>query len=914
MTGLKVEVGRWRQIREVLGEALDLPPAERHTFLEKSCEGDPSLLQEVLALLTAAEDESNPLDQPPDLSAFLPPDPQGQRVGPYRILRELGRGGMGVVYLAERADQAFDKKVALKVLRWGRLTSEAVARFRQERQILADLAHPNIARLLDGGTTTDGTPYLVMEYVEGIPIDVWCRQQQLPLAARLELMVKVCDAVAHAHRNLVVHRDLKPGNILVGSDGIPHLLDFGIAKVLATDHVEAVTITGERAMTARYASPEQVRGTAITTLTDVYTLGVILYELLAGRRPTPAHEVDPFVLARLLTDSLPPPPSVTASTLPPDSLPIPPLRWARALGGDVDTMVLKALAVEPSRRYSSAEQLASDLANYLKGLPIYARRESTSYRVRHFLKRNRVVVSGVFLFLLLLVGSLVALSLQAHRLAQERDRAARIAEVLEGVLNWGTPAESRGRVVSARELLDRSSVRIQEQLEQEPTLRAKLVEVIVGVYLSLGEYEAAQRLTHAELGRLAVAGEDKGREAANLVRRQGEILRVTAQFDEAEVVLKQALLMQQRLRPRQPLDVVETLAQQAYLAQARGDFSRALGLRQVALEMRQAEQGDVHLDVARSWNDVGVAYDQLGRYPEAERSYAEGIRVYRALGRERSPEMAALYNNLGATLAFMGRPEDAVHIHTEALAIRLANYGAIHPTVARSFHNLANVRHCWGQWELAHKLGLAEWSIRREVFGPNHPETLRARSFQIELAVARLDLSLLPEAEEVVRQRRELLGDEHPDTARSLGWLGLLILGGSRPELAGPPLHQAHNTFKRVVLTAQMDRAPTLVGLGELAMREGKPAQAELYLREVVALWEKVTLDMYWWLAIARVDLGICLLAQGKRQEATPLLEEGTAVMINLLGAEHPWTKRAVRAHSGDKVIPGVLISAGADR
>ena len=906
-----MEVGRWWQVRELLGEALELPPAERVPFLTRRCTRDPSLVEEVLNLIQAAEHDTNPLDHPLDLSAFLPPDPRGQRVGPYRVLRELGRGGMGVVYLAERADLAFDKKVALKVLRRGLLSPATVARFRLERQILADLDHPHIARLLDGGATSDGTPYLVMEYVEGVSIDQWCREQRPGLNARLELMGRVCEAVAYAHRNLIVHRDLKPGNILVGPDGIPHLLDFGIAKVLVTDTAEAMTVTGERAMTAQYASPEQVRGEAITTLTDVYALGVILYEVLAGRRVTPRHITDPLLLARALTESQPVAPSIAAMNLAPELLPEPPTRWAKGLAGDVDTIVLKALAVDPARRYSSAEQMGLDLTNFLQGRPIFARRDSTPYRVRHFLKRNRVVVGAVLLFLLLLVGSVVALSLQAHRLARERDRAAQIAELLKGVLVGGNPAESRGRVVSARELLDRSWARIQAQLRGDPILRTELAQVIVGVYLSLAEYEAALSLAEAELGHLDATGAGQSREAASLMRRRGEILRVTAHFDESEAELRRALDIQNKLRPRQPLDVAETTTQLGSLAQARGDFAGALVLRQAALEIRKAEQGPIHQDVARCWSDLGVVYDQLGRYSEAERSYGEALKVYQALGRQRSPEMASVYNNLGATLAFLGRPEDALHTHTQALSIRLENYGSAHPSVARSFHNLANVRHCWGQLELAHALGLAELSIRRGVFGPNHPETLLARSFQVELAVARLDRSLLPEAEEVVQLRRDLLGEDHPETAWSLGLLGLLLLGGDRPELAGPPLHQSHDIYGRMVFTSQMDRAETLVGLGELAMGEGKPAQAELYLREAVDLWEKVTLDRFWWLAIARVDLGICLLVQGRKQEATPLLEAGTRVLMGLLGPSHPWTVRAIRARSGDIGTPGVMISAG---
>jgi serine/threonine protein kinase len=401
---------RWKEIEEVFQTALDLPPVERRGYIAEACAGDDTLREQVEALVAqhdaAGEFIETPaldvvaLRPPPDQSAAAPMtesfvDPSiGRRIGAYRITREIGRGGMGAVYLAERADSEFRLSVAVKLIKRGMDTDFILRRFRNERQILASLDHPHIARLLDGGTTEDGLPYFVMEYIEGLPIYRYCDERKLTLRERLALFRKVCDAVHYAHRNLVIHRDIKPSNILVTPDGKPKLLDFGIAKVLNPEIAEAITLdptaTAMRLMTPEYASPEQVQGLRVTPATDVYSLGILLYELLTGHRPYRLRNRAPHDIARVICEDEPPNPSVRI-TSPDDLLPAPAqaedhttlsyLYWSRGstveslrreLAGDLDNIVMKALRKEPERRYQTAEELRDDITRYLEGRPVLA--------------------------------------------------------------------------------------------------------------------------------------------------------------------------------------------------------------------------------------------------------------------------------------------------------------------------------------------------------------------------------------------------------------------------------------------------------------------------------------------------------------------------------------------------------------
>src|SRR5690606_8890662 len=405
--------------------------------------------------------------------------PLGGRVGAYRLVEEIGRGGMGTVYLAERDDAEFEKRVALKLVKRGMDTDDILLRFRYERQILASLEHPSIARLYDGGAAPDGRPYLVMEYIEGEPITRYAERHQLGIEERLRLFVGVCGAVAFAHRNLVVHRDIKPSNILIGSDGSPKLLDFGIARLLdpAAPDAMPLTRTGLRLLTPEYASSEQRLGQPATTATDVYALGLVLYELLAGTRADPERLHRPSTVA-------------TREDV------------RRRLRGDLDTIVLRALADDPERRYASADQLGDDIERHLGGLPVHARGDSVGYRTGRFVRRHRVAVAAAALVVLSLVTGLGAAVVQAERAAGERDvaqqeraRAEQISTFVLDLFSASDPlAADGGDTLRVRQLVDRSVDRVRAELATQPQLQAQMLITLGRVYRNLGLYGRGEEL------------------------------------------------------------------------------------------------------------------------------------------------------------------------------------------------------------------------------------------------------------------------------------------------------------------------------------------------------------------------------------------------------------------------------------
>jgi serine/threonine-protein kinase len=506
----------WLEMERLFNEALGHDPATRTRWLAAACP-DEALRAEVERLLAAeagAEDRLRDV-----LAGAVPPAPieKATRIGPYRLIHELGRGGMGSVWLAERADAEYVDRVAIKLIRADAASPGLIRRFLSERQILANLKHPNIARLLDGGTTDDGRPYLVMEYIEGDPIDVYCDRHRLSVADRIALVRQVAGALQFAHTNLVVHRDIKPSNILVTSDGAPRLLDFGIAKILdpaTMPHRVAETGTGHRLMTPAYASPEQVRGDAVTTAADVYSIAVVLYELLTGRLPYRTESAQPHDLARLILEVQPEQPSTAVAADAPVERNTTLQRLRRQLEGDLDNILLVALRKEPERRYASIEQFAADLGRHLDGHPVVARPDTWPYRAGKFVKRNRgAVAAGMSTFLTLAFFAL-SVAIQANRIRRERDIANREREKAESVTAFlvdvfdaADPNNARGTEVTAREILAEGGRKAKTELADQPEVQAAAMETIGNVYRALGEYDsAAPFLQAAHDRRLAALG------------------------------------------------------------------------------------------------------------------------------------------------------------------------------------------------------------------------------------------------------------------------------------------------------------------------------------------------------------------------------------------------------------------------
>lgn len=750
----------FEQMEELFREALAYPVHERSAFLRQACE-DRGLREEVEALLDADAD-SVPFLQTLDVSmmevleevtsTFVDDEagafaqtPWMPQVGPYRLLRELGRGGMGTVYLAERDD--VEKTVALKLVRNSLAAPQTVQRFLLERRILARLKHPNIAQLLDAGMTPDQTPYFAMEYVEGESLTAYCDRRQLGVQERLALFQSVCEAVHYAHQNLVIHRDLKPSNILVEEGGTVKLLDFGIAKLMEdNDDTAGLTHTGMRMMTPRYAAPEQVRGEPVTTVTDVYALGVILYELLTGHGPYALQGRTPGDIERVICEQDPARPSTkvihektvtlqdgSTGTLTPEMIgaarATEPVRLQRQLRGDLDTICLKALAKEPDQRYASVEALLEDVKRYLVGLPVQAQPSTAMYRTKKFVRRHRISM-GITTAVLVLITSVV--SGFTIQLAQERDRvrvAANTAEsaltfIVEDVFDVADPysmSPVRGDTVTARTLLLQGASRIDEKLAGQPKIQAVLLDKVGQVYAHLAMYEESETLLRKAVTlREELLGEEDP-EVATTLTHLAKALRLQGKYEEAEPAYQRALAMRQSLFGNDHIDVSDALHNLANLKQDTGDYEAADSLYQQALAIERELYGGDHLDIASTLNNMGTLLQDIGDYDGAESRYQEALAMRQKLLGKEHPEVANSLNNMGTLLHDKKAYAEAETIHREALAMRRKLFGETHPDVANSLSNLAAVVMRTSGYQDAAQLMQEALAIEKSLLGEDHP-------------------------------------------------------------------------------------------------------------------------------------------------------------------------------------------------
>ncbi len=906
---------RWRQLEPILGRALKLPPSERPAFLGHACAADPTLRAEVETLLGADAAAGRFLEEGAyEYAAELLSEwrqegrhvalPSGQRIGPYRIVRELGRGGMGVVYLAERADGQFDQQVALKLIRQGGDFDAVVRRFLAERQILARLRHENIARLFDGGLAEpasgqpeDRQPYFIMELVEGAPITDYCDERRLSVEQRLALFLQVGRAVQYAHRNLVVHRDLKPSNILVTDQGRVKLLDFGIAKLLAQeqDATEAVlTQTGRLVLTPQYAAPEQARSEAVTTATDVYALGLVLYELLAGRRPYRVAGLGPLEMARVICEVEPDPPSVvvgrveerrhadgTATTIAPEALGrqrgVTAERLRRQLQGDLDTIVLKALKKEPERRYQSADQFVEDVQRYLAGLPVVAQPDTLGYRLRKFVGRHRVGVAAALALLVLLavvLGLLGQRAAQAERIQQEAAKLETVQEFLVGLFEVSDPENVERRDITARELLDRGVERI-AQLADQPEVQAALSQVLGVVYRQLGMYPEARTLLEQALAQRRALHGSEHVDVARSLSELAWLLDDMGTYDEAERLYREALAMQRKLLGNEHEDVAESLNNLALLLYHKGALDEAEAFLREALDLGRSLLGDEHPHLATGMNNLAMLLHDQGSYDEAERLYRQALAMRRNLLGVQHPHIANNLANLATLLQARGNYEEAESLLREALAMERNLLGDEHPSIASDLNNLAMLLRDRGNYDEAESLLREALAMERNLLGDEHPHLATGLN---NLAMLLHDQGSYDEAERLYRQAlamlRNLLGDEHPHVATGLNNLATLLHDqGSYDE--AERLYRQALAMRRKLLGAQHPSvAQSLHRLGQLALDRRRLDEAEPLLRQALALRLEAFGAADDRTAQTQTTLGICLTALGAYEEAESLLRE----------------------------------------
>jgi len=683
---------RWREISPYLDHALSLPEDERGAWLAEFRTQEPDLfvlleklLEEHQALAQERFLETQP-SRPTDESAT-----RGRSVGAYRLISLIGEGGMGSVWLAERGDGRFERQVAIKFLHFALVSPGLAERFKREGKILAQLAHPHIAELIDAGVTLNREPYLVLEYVQGKQIDEYCDDHKLGLDARIRLFLEVLAAVAHAHANLVVHRDIKPPNVLINSDGKVKLLDFGVSKLLgdtgSDNAATLLTLESGAGLTPLFAAPEQVNGGAITTATDVYAMGVLLFLLLTGQHPTGPGRRSPADLVKAITETDPPKPSDAvaaphiesglneavkrAST--PDKL-------RRQLRGDLDTIIAKALKKNPNERYASVVALGADLRHYLDHEPLSARPDAIAYRVGKYIRRHRVGVTVAAAIVMLLAGFVVMQAVQLRRITRERDRADRIAQFMTNMFKVADPSQKLGNTVTARDVLDKAAHDIDTGLARDPELQARLMYVMGMSFNNLGLYSRAQKLFERSA---QVAGSSLG--PVNV----------------------------QTLRSRQRL--AWTLFQQ-------GQFTAAEAHQRSLVEDEKRAFGPKNEEVIGAMGDLATTLSEEGRLPEAEQMQRDVLDVQKQVLGPEAPYTLSSMDNLAITLLYEGRLDEADKLEKETLAIQRRVHGQENLTTIHYMMNEAEIEAGMGALGEAEKMSLDLMDLERRLIGPESPE------------------------------------------------------------------------------------------------------------------------------------------------------------------------------------------------
>jgi serine/threonine-protein kinase len=901
-----METARWQQIKSLFQETFERPAEEQSAFLQAACAGDAELRRAVQRLLHAHARASGFLDASPvlDHGGSPPAPPDGSeageaalplRIGPYRVTRELGRGGMGTVYLAEREEPGLRKTVAIKVVRVEMGSDLVLRRFRTERQILAALEHPGIARLYDGGSE-GGLPYFVMEYVDGQDLLSYCDVHGLSIAERLRLFVRVCEAVQYAHQGFVIHRDLKPSNILVTAAGEPKLLDFGIAKLVTphgTDEGFEETRTVARLLTPQYASPEQLRGERMTTASDVYSLGVILYQLLCGRLPYRFKTRSPAEIERAISEAEPKAPSTAAmrtdtsakdgasGTAAAEAVSAnrqsTPRKLRRLLHGDLDNIALKALRKEPGERYATAAELSADVRRHLEGFPVQARPARRAYRAMKFVRRHRAGVSAATFALLSLVVGLGIAVWQARVARAERDRAEaeaakaqEIARFLGGVFQGANPLQARGQTITARDLLDRGTSSIATELKGQPDIQASLLLIMAEAYEGLGASDRALELAQQSLALREHALVPASVDLAESLYWVGRLQRPRRPA-AAVPVLERALRMREALLGPDHRDVGLTLCELALALRATGRSAgtRAMIERAVAIGERAA-RGTATL--ALLYNFLAIVLHEEGDVPEARRAYERSIAAFDAVGSDTQVwGVVRPLLNLGTLLREEEDLAGATPLLERALAIDDRWAGRESRGSAWALARLGDLARAKG--DLPRARDLLEESLRlyAKTAPPDHLDIAAPSSYFGNLILSEgRPKDALPHLERALRIREQTYGSEHPRVAESLVDVAKARAESEGPAAAEPLLRRALAIQRRLLAPRHRSLVPTLTALGRTLARRGEGMEARSLLEEAVAIAQATLPDRHSQRRLAETALAEIQTAATPYRASTP--------------------------------------------
>jgi len=930
-----MESQRYERIEAIFTEIVEQPREAREALLDRLCEGDTELREAVLRMLEADNGEapllngnlslldgslSDALHQLLEDSTDYLPD---LRLGPYKLLRPLGEGGMGVVYLAQRDD--LGSVAAIKILRDSALSPMRRQRFLIEQKMLAQLNHPSIARLYDADTLEDGTPFIVMEYVDGVDLTTYVQRHALATEQRIALFRSICEATLYAHAQGIIHRDLKPSNILVTEQGEIKLVDFGIAKRLHIDQAQKnSTTTLLRILTPVYASPEQLRGEPTAIQADVYSLGVVLYELLAGRLPYESSNRSAAELEKAILEGEPKPPShfgIAADSRAPR---LPAFLWS-----ELDTICLTAMHKDLQKRYPSAEALIRDIDHYLKGEPLEARPDSFSYRALKFGRRRRGALAVACAFILVLLAAAVVSIRQSIRASREAASAQAVNDFLlndllaqASVANQSGPATKPDPDLKVRTALDRAAQRIAGKFDRQPEVEAAIRDTIGQTYLGLGLYpEARRQLEKAVELRRRVLGPENPKTLRSMSHLAGAAFR-QGKYPEAETLLRQTVNAERRvLGPEHP----NTLASMNTLASVysdEGKYAQAEALHRQTLETRRRVLGPEHPDTLESMNNLANSYDDDGKYAQAEALNIQTVEIKRRVLGPEHPDTLSTMNDLANVYANEGKYAQAEALHIQTLEIERRLFGPEHPNTLESMNNLANVYYDEGKYAQAEPLYTQSLEIKRRLFGPEHRGTLMSMNNLAGVYAAQgkygqaealhtqtLEIErrkLGPEhrwtlitmnnlgddyaaqgkyasAEAIYTQtleiRRRVLGPEHPDTLSALSSLASVYQRQGKYALAATYAAQALAGRRRALGPEHPDTMASAADLALAHLSQGKFAESERLAREAMQTDRQKQPDD-WQGFRAESLLGASLAGQKKFAEAEPLLLEGYQGML----------------------------------
>ena len=862
-----MDSARWDRIQSLFHDAVDLPEAERRAFLATACDGDDALVDEVLAFIDEDARGSSLLDEAVGGAAgrLLGNDAAIREIGPYRIVRVAGEGGMGVVFLAERTD--LNSQAAIKILRDAWLSPARRERFATEQRTLASLNHPSIARLYDAGTLSDGTPWIVMEYVDGVPIIDYCRMHDRSIRDRLELFLSVCDAVQYAHQNLVIHRDLKPSNMLVTADGRIKLLDFGISKQLdgagaSIDH----TLTGMRLMTPAYAAPEQIRGERVGVRTDVYSLGVILYELVTGRLPLDLSTRTPAEAETLIVSQEPARPSSLARA---DRSPLAAL--GRTARSDIDVLCLTAMHKDVARRYQSVEAMGRDVRNFLHGVPLEARPDAISYRVGKFVGRHVRGLAATAAVLALTIG-LVAfytarLAIARNEALTETARAQRIQGLMLNLFTGNDEAAGPADDLRVRSLIDRGVLEA-ESLRAEPAVQVSMFRTLGGIYQSLGDLEKSDTLlTRALEQRRTLFGADSAEVAESLVALG--LLRIgQAKFEDAERLVREGLEMTRRHVPAGDPAVARATMALGRVFEERGAYKDAIATLEEAARLHESRE-PMSADLAATLRELFNSQFYAGNLSTAEEIGTRVLAMTQTVNGERHALVAEDLINLGAVQHERGRYADAERYYRDALAINESWYGKDHYKTASNLTMLGRSLQMQKRYDEAGDVLRRAVTIQERVFGPMHPRVASAVNDLGMIAQNRGDLD---EAEAAFSRMgaiyRTVYGEKHYLIGIATSNLASVYVLRRQFARAEPLYRAAIAMFSATQSPQHLNTGIARIKLGRALVGQSRYAEAETELLAGYDILTKQTSPSVSWLRMAREDLVKLYTASNQAQKA----------------------------------------------